>query len=51
MPRGRGDPETLNQEVTSLGGGCKGRPGRGYALGWGEAVARWRRRKKREAEE
>lgn len=32
-----GDPETLDQEVTSQGGGPKGRPDRGCALGRGTA--------------
>lgn len=50
-PETNGDPETLGQEVTPLGGGSKGRLGRGCASYRSEADGRGRRREKREVEE
>lgn len=46
-PGTSGDPETLEQEVTSRGGGSKGRLGRGCASDRGEADGRGPRREKR----
>lgn len=48
-PRASGDPETIGQEVTSIGGGSKGRPGRDCALAGGKADAHGQRRKEPEA--